>query len=324
MSILFSGRGGQREKVSPVQRLLMGVVNHVRQAIATLGALWRTPLASLMTIAVLGLSITLPSTLYILVKNTDNISAGWQQAAEISVFLQPSTSLKEAEQFRVQVSLLPEVDEVQLVTANQALAEFQRLSGLADSLSYLDDNPLPHLLLVRPTSKHAQPTAAQQLLIKLEAMRPVDFGKVDIEWLARLTSMISIAQDFVWLMSSLLLLSVVLIIGNTIRLNILSQREQIIIMKLVGATDAFIRRPFVYTGIWFGFLGGLLACLLVVMMLWWMQGSIAHMAQTYASDFRLQGLSTTGMAVILLIAIILGMLGSVISVQKHVKEIEPQ
>lgn len=326
MSILFQGRGNANKirKQSIFQRFRGGITNHVRQIFSSLGELWRTPLASVMTIAVLGLSITLPSALYILVKNSSQVTTNWEQAGEITLYLKEQTTLKQANATVLSVRFMPEVEEVQLITAEQALTNFEAQSGLTNTLSYLDKNPLPHVLVVTPKREHLAPTAAEQLLARLNRLTHVDFGKLDIEWLKRLTAILSIASDIVWVVALLLCISVVLIIGNTIRLNILNQREEIIVMKLVGATDNFIRFPFLYTGIWYGLLGGLMAWFLVVFILWWIQSGIEALAELYQADIVLSGLDGTALTVILGLAVMLGLLGSYISVQKHIKEIEPK
>lgn len=325
MSLLFAGRktGVTARKVNVIKRMYMTVINHIRQLLASLGELWRQPLASLMTITVLGLSITLPSTLYILVKNSEQVTAGWEEAGEISLFLKPSTTVAQAEQVTLAIGLFDEVDAATLIPADEALKDFEQRSGLTNSLSYLENNPLPHVIVVTPLENFMNPTAARGLLNKLERQTHVDFGKLDIEWLERLYATVGIARDIVWIVAILLCVSVVLIIGNTIRLNILNQREEIIIMKLVGATDNFIRFPFLYTGMWYGLLGGILAWLLIAFLLWWLQSGISELANLYETSIVFKGLDGTALALILLLSIGLGLVGSVISVQKHIKEIEP-
>lgn len=325
MSILFSGRerGVQSSRVSRMQHLLMFFVNHIRQALASLGELWRQPAAALMTIGVLGLSMTLPSTLYILVKNTQQVSAGWEQASEISLFLHKQSSPAQVQQLLTRLRLWPEIAELKHVTANEALSEFQQLSGFGDALAYLDENPLPEVVLVIPTAKHASPTAAALLLDKLRREREVDLGKLDIEWLERLHGLLNIASELVSILAILLFMAVVLIIGNTIRLNILNKKDEILVMKLVGATDSFIHRPFLYTGFWYGLLGGLLAWLCVAIVLWWMGGSIETFSALYQKDFDLTGLDFSALVSMLFISVLLGLAGSLLSVHRHVREIEP-
>ncbi len=327
MSLLFTERSGASKvrKVGLFQRIFMGGINHFRQALASLGDLWRSPLATMMTIGVLGLSITLPSTLYIMVKNTEKVTAGWEDAGEISLYLKADTTATQAKQLLVAVSLMTtKIDDARLIEPEDALAEFESLSGLGDSLAYLDKNPLPYVLLVTPKIDYLQPDAAKILLQDLEQQSVVDFGKLDIEWLEKLYSIVSIAKDIVWIVAILLCVSVVLIIGNTIRLNILSQRDEIVVMKLVGATDNFIRFPFLYTGFWYGFLGGMLAWMLVAFLLWWIQTGVENLAGLYQTEFTITGLDMVALGIILAISISLGLIGSIISVQKHIKEIEPK
>ncbi|GGW82973.1 permease-like cell division protein FtsX [Alteromonas halophila] len=326
MSILFKGRrsGASDTNISLLQTLVMVLVSHVRQALHSLGELWRQPAASIMTIGVLGLSITLPSTLYIMVKNTEKISAGWEQASEISLFLKTDTSPASAQQLLTRLSTWSEIDSLTYVPADDALKEFQHLSGLGDAIAYLESNPLPDVILVRPTEKFAGPKAAESLLQKLKQQREVDIGKLDIEWLERLYAVLDIVRDLVTLIGGLLFIAVVLIIGNTIRLNILNKRDEIIIMKLVGATDAFIHRPFLYTGFWYGLLGGVIAWMAVILILWWMDSSIQAFAALYQKDFAITGLSGSALLTMLALSVGLGLAGSMISVQRHVKEIEPK
>lgn len=326
MSILFKGRsqGASERKINILQRIVMFFVNHVRQALGSLGELWRQPAASLMTIGVLGLSITLPSTLYILVKNTEKISAGWEQAAEISLFLKPGTSAGSAQQLLTRLQTWSEIDRVVYIPADDALAEFQQLSGLGDAVKYLESNPLPDVVLVTPNEKHVAPTSARLLLEKLQQQREVDIGKLDIEWLERLYRFLNIATELVTIIGVLLFIAVILIVGNTIRLNILNKRDEILVMKLVGATDSFIHRPFLYTGFWYGLLGGVIAWMAVILILWWMDSSIQAFATLYQKEFNITGLSGTALLTMLGLSILLGLLGSLMSVQRHVREIEPQ
>lgn len=325
MSLLFSGRkqASSGHKIGFFQRIFMFFADHLRQCINSVGDLYRTPFASLMTIGVLGFSITLPSTLYIMVENTEQITEQWQQASEISLFLRDGVSEPQAQQLLKRLQSWDEISSVTYVSSQEALEEFQRLSGLGEALDYLDRNPLPAVMMVVPTSKHASPTAAGLLLDKLRKEREVDIGKLDIEWLERLYSLLAIAKELVYLLGGLLLFAVVLIIGNTIRLNILNKRDEILVMKLVGATDAFIQRPFLYTGFWYGLLGGLMAWVTVTLILLWIGWSLDSFLKQYQLDLNITGINISALLIMLLVSIALGLIGSFISVQKHVSEIEP-
>ncbi len=327
MSLLFKDRptgAVQSSGVNVLQRFVMFFVNHIRQALHSLGELWRQPAASLMTIGVLGLSITLPSTLYILVNNVEKISSGWQQASEISLFLHDRVNEQQSQQLIKRLGLWEEIDNVVFIPKQQALEEFEQLSGLGDAIAYLPDNPIPNVVVITPTQMHSSPTAAKILLEKLLNEREVDIGKLDIDWLERLYALVNVARELVNFIGVLLFMAVVLIIGNTIRLNILNKRDEIVVMKLVGATDAFIHRPFLYTGFWYGLLGGLIAWFAVLAILWWMDASITRFAELYQKQFSITGLDGTALLVMLGLSVLLGLLGSFISVQRHVRQIEPQ
>lgn len=326
MSLLFKGRaqGAESVKIGFFQLITMFFTDHLRQAVNSLGELWRSPFASLMTIGVLGFSITLPSTLYVLVKNTEQISQQWEQASEISLFLRQDVTEANAQQLLTRLRLWSEIAEVNYINADSALKEFQSQSGLGDALNYLEKNPLPAVVLVVPTSKYASPTSAGILLNKLRKEREVEVGKLDIEWLERLYALIGIANDLVSLLAVLLFFAVVLIIGNTIRLNILSKKDEIVVMKLVGATDAFIQRPFLYTGFWYGVLGGIMAWVTVFIILLWVDYSMENFMEKYQVDFDLTAMGMSTLLLMLLVSVSLGIAGSLLSVQRHVKDIEPR
>jgi cell division transport system permease protein len=238
--------------------------------------------------------------------------------------LKPDISAASSQQLVARLNTWEEIDSVVFIPADDALKEFQHLSGLGDAIAYLQSNPLPDVVLVTPIDKHATPNAAKTLLDKLKQQREVDIGKLDIEWLERLYAVIDIASDLVTFIGILLFFAVVLIIGNTIRLNILNKHDEIVVMKLVGATDAFIHRPFLYTGFWYGLLGGLMAWFAVIIILWWMDSSIQTFAAMYQKDFNITGLTGTALLTMLGLSITLGLLGSLISVQRHVRQIEPK
>ena len=299
------------------------IIRHVQQGIGSLGDLWRTPFTSIMTVLVLGISLTLPATLHLFVKNAKTVSEQWNSASEITLFLKLSVSDKSAQQLVQRLSLDPDIDSVKYISSEQALEEFKILSGFGDALEYLDDNPLPATLLVTPTKRASQAEAAEELLLKLEKERDVEQGKLDLEWLTRLQAMAKLLEDIVIGLALLLCLSVVLIIGNTIRLAILNQKDAIAIMKLVGATDAFIQRPFLYAGIWYGVLGGLVACFCVYILSLYLSNAIQHLTALYHSNFALKGLTSSESLLLVLSAVILGFSGSYISVRKHIKAIEP-
>ena len=325
MSLLFKGRKSQGEQVqhSYIMALYFTFMNTIRQGVHSLGELWRTPVASLMTIAVLGLSLTLPTTLYVVVKNVQKVSSGFDNAAEISLYLNHDASDRESSALIKRLSLYKEVQSVQFISKQDALEEFKVASGFGEALNYLDENPLPSVVLVTPNKQFTKPEAARELLEKLEQERDVDFGKLDIEWLERLNALLSLLRESVITIAFLLLTSVVLIVGNTIRLSIMDKKQEIQLMKLVGATNHFIQTPFLWTGIWYGIVGGFIAFLAVVMMLLWLDNAVAQVVGVYNADFQLQGLNFSEFLVLLGLAISLGLFGSFLSVKRYIDAIEP-
>lgn len=311
------------DKVSFVQKLISLPMRHLQQAVGSLGDLWRTPFTSVMTVLVLGISLTLPATLHLFVKNANNITSQWNSASEISLFLKLSVDDKQAQNLVNRIKLYPEVATVTYIPADEALNEFKKLSGFGTALEYLDENPLPATLLVTPTNRSSQSKAVEELLQKLKKEREVDQGKLDLEWLSRLEAMATLIEDIVIAVAFLLCSSVVLIIGNTIRLAILNQKDAIAVMKLVGATDAFIQRPFMYSGLWYGVLGGIFASIAVAILAQYLSGAMQNLTQLYQSNFSLQSLSFSESMLLISFACILGLLGSYLSVRQHIKSIEP-
>ena len=298
-------------------------IRHIQQAIGSLGDLWRTPFTSVMTVLVLGISLALPATLHLFVKNAHNITKQWDSASEITLFLKLTVNDKTAKNLVQRVQLYPEVAKVKYISAEDALHEFKILSGFGQALEYLDKNPLPATILVTPTKRASQSLAANDLLVKLEKEREVEQGKLDLEWLSKLEAMAQLIEDTVMGVALMLCLSVVLIIGNTIRLAILSQKEAIAVMKLVGATDGFIQRPFLYSGVWYGICGGILACATVAILAQYLSAALTQLVALYNSSFVLQGLSFNESLLLILLAVLLGLVGSYISVSQHVRAIEP-
>ncbi|UJF22051.1 permease-like cell division protein FtsX [Shewanella sp. OMA3-2] len=304
-------------------RIVMFFIRHVQQGMSSMGELWRNPLSSVMTMAVLGVSLSLPAALQVLVKNAENITQSWNSAAEISLFINEGRSEQSIQSLISRIKVFREVESVDYISRDQALEEFQRLSGFGEALSYLDENPLPAVVTVTPSLKYSSPTGARELLRKLEREPEVSFGRLDIEWLERLQAMVRLLEKTVLAIAALLVLAVVLVIGNTIRLAIMNRRTEIEIMKLVGATEAFIQRPFLYTGIWYGVIGGLLAWIIINLLVWYLDGALADLMGLYGSQLSLESLTFAELGQLVLLASFLGWLGSYLSVRQHLRKIEP-
>lgn len=317
-------QGATKRQLSFSQRWFGAILQNFRQLISSLGELWRTPFSSIMTMMVLGVSLTLPVTLHVIVKNVSAISTSFDSASEISLFIKQEVGESKVEQLLTRLRLYPEIESVAHIDRTQALAEFKSLSGFGSALDYLDENPFPSVILVTPQLKHRNAMAAEALLNKLQEEKEVRFGKLDIEWLKRLNALLGLLNETVFVLGLLLLSAVILIIGNTIRLSIMSKRDQIEVMKLVGATDSFIQRPFLFTGFWYGLIGGFIAYIVVEVMLYRLDGAIIEVASLYRASFSLSGLDFPEFLALLAVSISLGLFGAFGSVQKFIAEMEPQ
>lgn len=296
---------------------------HIQSAIATLGRLMRTPLPTGMTVAVIGITLALPAALFVVTENLRTMVGGWDQTAAISVFLhqdiEDTTAARLAEQLRGR----PELARVHLISREQALDEFRELGGFAEALSQLKSNPLPVVLTVYPTASFGTPERLEALHQELLTWPEVDFVRLDTLWLQRFQAIIDLAQRAALLLGVLLGVGVLLIVGNTIRLEILNRRVEIEIMELVGATAAFIRRPFLYAGAWYGLLGGLTAWVMVSISVILLQEPVSRLASLYRSDFPLTGLGPLAMLVVLSGSILFSLIGSWIAVNRHLRGAEP-
>lgn len=297
--------------------------HHRLSAADSLYRILSNKLATLMTFLVIGIALALPAGLNVALDNASQISAGWDSSSQISLFLKDNSSTEDAAALRAELAQRDDVDEVQLLLSEDALAEFSALSGFADVLASLEDNPLPNLLLITPASGLSG-AAVGGLRAELAEHDSVAEAVLDMEWLQRLNSLMDLSRRVVLAIGALLVLGVVLILGNTIRLAIESRRDEIVIIKLVGGSNPFVRRPFLYTGLWYGFGGGLVAALLVSVCLWFLQSPVSELARLYGSEFALHGPGVMGALNLLVLGGLLGLAGAWLAVTRHLSDIEPR
>ena len=278
------------------------------------------PLSSLLTWLVIGIALALPAALNVALDNARTVSGSWDSAAQISLFLEDAVGEADAAALRAELAARGDVAGASLVTREAALEEFATLSGFADVLASLEDNPLPNLVLVTP----ADGVPPEALRGELEARDDVAQAVLDMAWVQRLNSLMELSRRAVGALAGVLLLGVVLILGNTIRLAIENRREEIVIVKLVGGSNAFVRRPFLYTGLWYGVGGGAVAALLVLAALWLLEGPVHELARLYQSDFQLSGIGLIGSMQLVLLGGLLGLAGAWLAVSRHLGAIEPR
>ena len=299
------------------------LLRHAQTFFYALGQLTRTPFSTLMTTAVIAIALAMPSGLHILLKNLQGVLSGWDSAAQISLFLERDTSEQAALGLAERLREHPAIIGVDYISAQRAMEEFRRLSGFGDALDALEENPLPPVLVVQPALDKQDPVALQVLVQELREQATVDLVQLDLEWVERLYGLLEIGRRGVMILATLLALAVMLVVGNTIRLMILNRRDEIVIIKLIGGTDTFIRRPFLYTGFWYGILGGLLAFIMVEMSLLVLSGPVNHLAGLYNSAFRLGGMDLATTGALLGGGLLLGLAGSWLAVGRHLRAIEP-
>ncbi|ROR34241.1 permease-like cell division protein FtsX [Inmirania thermothiophila] len=319
---------GSRRRPDPAPRRLAPPLRlaqrHAQAGIGALGRLVRTPLASLMTAAVIGIALALPALFYVLLDNARALLGGWESGAQISLFLRDEVGDEEAAALAEALRTRAEVASVRLIRREEALEEFRRHSGLGAALDLLPDNPLPAVVVVTPRPEAATPEGSGRLREALAALPEVEAAQLDLAWLRRLHALLALARRGVLLLGALLAAAVLLVVGNTIRLDIQNRRQEIEVMKLVGAGDAFVRRPFLYGGMWYGLAGGVIAWLLVQGALWLLRGPAGELAGLYGSERTLRLMDGTASLVLLAVAAALGLAGSWLAVGRHLRAIEPR
>ncbi|GAA4360661.1 permease-like cell division protein FtsX [Kangiella marina] len=311
-------------KISFRDRFRTALKLHKENSFQTLLDILRQPTNSLMTILVLAIALALPSAFYLFMTNAKAVSQSWDGGIKMALYLEQSSSDKEAKELLTELSKRPEFKQVTFVSKEDALNEFKDYSGFGEALDYLDGNPMPYTITLEPTDAFNDPSQLEALAQELALLPLVDQTKLDSDWIKKYNSILEISEQVATFVSLMLALGVLLIVGNTIRLAILNRREEIQVIKLVGATDAFIRRPFLYAGFWYGLIAALLAALMVNIVFVLLKQSTSQLAQLYSSEFSLLGLAPSFTLGLLVIGASLGLIGAWVSVRKHLKDINPQ
>ena len=298
-------------------------LRHVSTAIVALGRLARHPFASLMTILVIAVTLALPSAMHLLIKNAQSISATWDSALDFSIYLQADTSINDARRLVDLIQQRADVEQVILISSDEALAEFRDQSGFGEALDHLTVNPLPHTLVVRPGSTNTE-VMISLLHEELGNLPEADIVQVDTEWVRRFHAILDILQRSIAIGAALLGAAIIVIIGNTIRLDIQNRHEEIEVTKLIGASDAFVRRPFLYSGLWYGLGGGLFALALVRYGLYAIEAPVTRLAGLYNSPFSILALDLAESLLIICAGVTLGLAGSWVAAARHMRRIEPR
>ena len=314
------------DAVAPVRSsgpVSIWITRHASTAVGSLGRLASQPFASLMIVLVIAVTLALPAAINLIVKNARTVSGSWDNALDFSVFLRPQLSASDAGKLAQLIGQRADVDAVDLILADDALAEFKQQSGFGAALDQLNDNPLPHTLVVRPGPGN---TSASLILLHEEIgnLPETDHVQVDTEWVQRFHAILDIVRQAITIGAALLGIAIVVIIGNTIRLDIENRREEIEVTKLIGASNAFVRRPFLWTGFWYGLFGGLMALALVYYGLYLLEGPVARLSGLYQSKVAISSLNMTESGAIIGIGVFLGLFSSWLTAARHMRRIEPR
>ena len=296
---------------------------HAQTLVGSLGRMVNQPFATLMTMGVVAVALALPLLLSLFLSNLRAATGNWNDAFDLSVYMNKQAGATRTAAVAKQLRRRPDVATVRVIGADQALAQFRIDSGFGRALDALSDNPLPDTLIVTPTLPTSTPQGTDALKQAIAANADVQTVQIDTEWVKRLHALLDILRRVVLLTAGILGAGVVLIVGNTIRLDILNRRQEIEVMKLVGASDGFARRPFLYSGIWYGLGGGLIALILVAVAAVILARPVDTLAKLYGSPFRLRGLGFTTAAGVLALAVGLAWLGSWLAATRHIRGIEP-
>ncbi len=297
---------------------------HLHALVGSLGRLARTPFSTCLTVLVIALALALPVSLRLLLLNAQIATGGFSNAIDISVYLKTDVPLAKAQQLERNARGRPDVGQVDLIPAEQAMQEFRAYSGFGSALDALKENPLPHVLHIQPRADAQTAAAVESLKRYFTAWPEVDLVQVDTDWVMRFNAILEVLRNLLGIAAVLLGAGILAVIGNTIRLEILNRRAEIEVTKLVGGSNAFVRRPFLYTGVLYGFTGALLAWLIVDIAVLVLARPIANLARVYGSHFALHGPPVDDVGVLLATGIVLGWTGAWISAARHLRRIEPR
>ena len=299
------------------------IVRHLQTLIGALGRLSQQKLATFLTVLVIGIALALPACLHLLITNTQTATGNWDQAVDLSVYLKVPTSIDEARRLADRLGQRRDVASIQVIAADDALREFRRDSGFGAAVDALTTNPLPHALIVHPKAEFATAAHLSELADDIRALPSVEIVQLDTAWVNRLNAILEAVRRGVLLTGGLLALGVMAIVGNTIRLDIQNRRQEIEVTKLVGGSNAFVRRPFLYSGFWYGVGGAIIAWVLSAVAVGLLRGPVNHLASLYGSSFEIHGLDGRATLILVGTAVALGWLGSYIAATRHLRDIEP-
>jgi cell division transport system permease protein len=300
------------------------VGRHAQALLGSIGRLARKPFATFLTLLVIALALALPLALELFVTNAATATGGFTNAVDLSVYFKTDVPLVKVQQLAQSARARPGVADVTVISAEEGLDEFKKYSGFGAALQGLQQNPLPHVLRVRPSAEAQSSGALETLEHYFAAWPEVDQVQLDAGWVRRFNALLELLQRLLLLASALLGVGVLAVVGNTIRLEIQSRHDEIEVTKLVGGSNAFVRRPFLYTGMLYGLMGALVAWLFVALAVLALQAPVAALGQLYGSHFALTGPTERDVGLLVGVGVALGWLGAWMAAARHLRGIEPR
>lgn len=290
----------------------------------TVSDMWRQPLATLLTVMVIAISLTLPSVCYMVWKNVSQAATQWYPAPQLTVYLSKTLDDTAAENVTAQLKQLDGVKNVDYLTREEALNEFRNWSGFGGAMDMLEQNPLPAVAIITPNLNFQSADTLASLRDRVSKVQGVDEVRMDDSWFARLAALSGLVGQIAEIIGLLMVIAVFLVIGNSVRLSIFARRDTINVQKLLGATDGFILRPFLYGGAMLGFSGAVLSLILSEVLVLRLQSVVAQVAQVFGTSFDLEGFSWDEALLLLLIAAIIGWIAAWMATVQHLRRFTPQ
>ncbi len=300
----------------PLRHVATWFDHHLYSFVASLGRVARKPWSTMLTVGVMAVALALPLGLWLVLANVARFSGDVEQSRQISVFLKPQIDVARAQALAATLRGRGDIGQVQLRTPEQGLAEL-RAGGLGDAISAAGDNPLPSLLIVTPKGDESL------LAASLQRLPEADLVQHDAQWRDRLDGWLRFGTRVALVLGTLLGLGALLVVGNTVRLDIQSRREEIGVLQHLGATDGFIRRPFLYLGAWYGLAAGALAIGLLTLAALALRQPLADLAARYGSRFVLSGFDPLTAAAVVFGATLLGWLGAGVVAGHYLRQTRP-
>jgi len=294
---------------------------HAQALFSSLGRLIRNPVNFSMTVVVMAVALSLATGFFLLVKNVQQFTGALDDSNQISIFLKQHVTEDQGRKLTRKLTKNSDISQVSFISRHQALDEFKQYGGFGDVLEVLDGNPLPHVIQILPESMSLNDDLISELIAKLEKLPEADFVQMDMAWLKRLQAIIQVANRGGLILSVILALGILFITGNTIRLELQNNRDEIQIAQLVGATHAFIRRPFLYSGFWYGLIAGVVAWILVSLMILLIQQPLDKLIGLYDGQFSMRFFSVKETLMLLMISIGLGVVGAWMVLHQQIQQL---